>query len=476
MRQKQRAAQQASGAPQASPSIQTLKKGDLFVALKGPNTEGHDYVETALEHGAVAAIVDHIPEGIDKNKCLLVKDTLKALEDLARAARVRTDAIYIAVTGSVGKTSTKDMLECAFSKQFKTHASQKSYNNHWGVPLTLALMPQETEIGIFEIGMNHTGEISPLSKMVKPHIAMITTVEAVHIENFEDGEEGVAKAKAEIFDGLPEGGRALIKRDNKWFDLLSDHAKEKNLLIRTFGKDAAVPLHAAIENVVVGAETTSFETYISGGVNGKILMNVSGEHHAYNAAAVLLCAAEINLAVENGDIRSAHHIDMDMFELALSKWSQRDGRGKKQKVFIEGNAPPIILIDEHYNASPVAMRAAFRALKNTPLEGRGRRIAVLGDMAELGDETIQYHKDLATDLMEAEIDCLFAAGPSMKHLYDQLPPDKQTACTELPSDLVQPLKEQLRAGDVVLIKGSRGGGEKPKMQVLVDTVKSLAHK
>ena len=194
----------------------TLKEGDLFISLRGPNNDGHDYVASAFEKGAAAAMVDHIPEGVDKDKCLLVEDTLKALADLGHAARVRTNAIYIAVTGSVGKTSTKDMLECAFSEQFKTHASQKSYNNHWGVPLTLALMPLDTEIGIFEIGMNHAGEISPLSKMVKPHVAIVTTVEAVHIENFENGEEGVAHAKAEIFDGLSERGIAIIKKDNQW--------------------------------------------------------------------------------------------------------------------------------------------------------------------------------------------------------------------------------------------------------------------
>lgn len=460
----------------------TLKEGDLFIALKGPNSDGHDYVASAFEKGAAAAMVDHIPEGVDKDKCLLVEDTLKALADLGHAARERTDAIYIAVTGSVGKTSTKDMLECAFSEQFKTHASQKSYNNHWGVPLTLALMPQDTEIGIFEIGMNHAGEISPLSKMVKPHVAMVTTVEAVHIENFENGEEGVAHAKAEIFDGLSEKGIAIIKRDNPWYELLTERALAQKAVPYYFGKEVIgedgfpEPIHAPLENIHVHAGTTYFELYINNGVSGKMSINASGEHHAYNFAAVCLCAAEVKTAIEFGKIKSDLNIDIDSFETGLNKWTQRDGRGKQEKIIIETGQPPIILIDEHYNASPVAMRAAFKALSRAPLNDNGRRIAVLGDMAELGDDVAEYHTDLAPDLLDANVDLLFAGGPNMTLLYNALPEDKRAACAEIPSDLCEELKKTVKAGDVVLIKGSRGGAEKPKMQILVDTVRSMGDK
>ncbi len=431
----------------------TLKKGDLFFALKGPHADGHDYVLQALEKGAVAAVVERIPEGADMVRCVLVPDTLEALEDLGRFGRARTQAKIIAVTGSVGKTGTKDMLETVFKDQCRTHASQKSYNNHWGVPLTLALMPEDTEVGIFEVGMNHAGEISPLSKMIHPDIAIITTVEAVHIESFENGEEGVADAKAEIFDGLNGSGQVLLNRNNKWFDYLSE--KSKNSVI-SFSLDNSSD--AYLQDALISPDRTDFHARILGQTI-PVHLSVSGEHHALNSLPVLLSVKLLGY-------------DLEQAAASLAGWTQRDGRGKIDIINMKEGQAPIYLIDEHYNASPVAMRAAFAAMARL----RGRKIAVLGDMAELGEKAPDYHRELVPDLLAAGVDLVFAAGPNMTYLFEELPKDKRALHTDLPDGLCEEMKETLQPGDVVLIKGSRGGGEKPKMQVLVETVQSLAHK
>ncbi len=436
----------------------TLQPGDLFIALKGPNSDGHDYALAALEKGATAVMVDHIPEGCAEDQCLLVADTMQALADLGQAARARTSAKIIAVTGSVGKTGTKDMLEQVFSAQCRTHASQKSFNNHWGVPLTLALMPVDTEVGVFEVGMNHADEITPLSQMIRPDIAIITTVEAVHIENFKNGEEGVAAAKAEIFDGLQENGAALLNQSNKWFSFLEEKANNKGANTYGFGDEVSAKTY--LSDVTITAEETKYKAVVRGKTLD-ISLPVSGLHHAMNSLPVLLSAALLGY-------------DLDRATSSLATWQQRDGRGKQERIIIKDGAPPIILIDEHYNASPVAMRAAFAALGRADLPAGGRRVAVLGDMAELGADAAAYHKALANDLLQSDVDLVYAAGENMKYLYDALPRDKQGHYANLPIDLCAPLQQNSKAGDVILVKGSRGGAEKPKMLCLVDAVKSLS--
>ncbi|MCB9979721.1 MAG: UDP-N-acetylmuramoyl-tripeptide--D-alanyl-D-alanine ligase [Rhodospirillales bacterium] len=446
---------QASG---VSIDTRTLRPGDLYIALKGPNVDGHDYVRGAIQAGAAAAVVDHVPEGCAPDLCLIVPDTFKALQDLGRAARARSRAKIIAVTGSVGKTGTKDMLAAVFDPQCLTHASQKSYNNHWGVPLTLASMPLDTEVGIFEIGMNHAGELRPLSKMVRPDIAIITTVEAVHVEYFPEGERGIAAAKAEIFEGMDSAGHAFLNKNNKWFEYLSEKAKEKDVEVIPF---SCPSLESGLLRVT--PDQTSVTADILGKTAVEIMLPVSGAHHASNALPVLMSVALLGY-------------DLSKALRALEGWTPRDGRGKRERVDMGGGQPPVILIDESYNASPVAMRAAFAALGRLTPEGQGRRIAVLGDMAELGVNAAAYHADLAPDLQMAGVDKVYTAGPLMKHLYDRIPAEQRGLHTDTPPELCESLRADVRPGDIVLVKGSRGGAEKPKMQVIVDVVKRLCEK
>lgn len=433
----------------------TLKKGDLFIALKGEHGDGHAYVALALEKGAAAALVDHVPDGVPAERCLVVKDTLKGLQDLGRAARERTGARVIGVTGSVGKTGTKDMLAHVFEDQCQTHAAQKSFNNHWGVPLTLAMMPAGTDVGIFELGMNHLGELSPLSKMVRPDIAIITTVEAVHVGEFENGIADIAQAKSEIFDGLqPANGIAILNHDNDWFEYLSDKAKEKDLTVYGFGrpKDA----DAQLLECLVAANGTRVKARI---LEEEITftLSVSGEHHAMNALPVLLSAKLLGY-----DVRQAAK--------SLESWIQRDGRGKRELI---GADNPVILLDESYNASPVAMGAAFKVMALIDPGRGGRRIAILGDMAELGADAPRYHKELALPLEAAGVQLVYTCGPLMKHLHDELPAKKRGGHKETPAELAEIVPDVIAPGDVVLVKGSRGGGTNPKMQVIVEALRKL---
>jgi len=275
----------------------TLKKGALFVALKGDNGDGHDYVAQALKKGAAAALVSHVPEGVALDAPLLiVGDTLTGLQDLAMAARAQCGGKMIAITGSVGKTGTKEMMAAALAAQGQTHASPASYNNHWGVPFTLASMHRGTDYGVFEIGMNHGGEITPLSKMVRPDIVMITTVAPVHIESFEN-EQGIADAKGEIFDGLVDGGKAILNHDNQWFDYLKNKLKDRDVTLYSFGahEDAdarLVKFLPASNGCRVNAEILDEDVAFT--------LQHSGKHIALNAIATLLA---IKLA--GGDIKIA---------------------------------------------------------------------------------------------------------------------------------------------------------------------------
>ena len=334
----------------------TLQKGDLFVALMGENSDGHAYVVQAIEKGAIAAIVTRQIEGVPLEKLLIVSDTLEAMEDLGRAARARVGAKIIAVTGSVGKTGTKEMFLSALKAQGQVHASIKSYNNHWGVPLSLAGMHGGTDYGVFEIGMNHAGEISPLSKMVRPDIAIITTVSSVHIENFDDGLDGIVKAKAEIFDGVKEGGAVILNHDNEHFKTLKSHAEKQGLTIYSFGEheDADARMVSCLE----AANGTRTKARI---LNQEInySLQIAGRHIACNALAVLLAVKLVG-----GDI---HKSAKD-----LASQAPIVGRGKRELLEIYESDNPITLIDESYNASPLAMNAAFKVLALID-PGRGGR-------------------------------------------------------------------------------------------------------
>ncbi len=434
----------------------TLKPGDLFVALKDQR-DGHEFVDAALEVGAAAALVSRPQECPADAPLLNVEDPLFALEMLAEASRSRAGEVSaIAVTGSVGKTSVKEALRSVLSEQASTHASEKSYNNHWGVPLTLARMPQATRFGVFEIGMNHLGEITPLTQMVRPHVAIVTTVVPAHLGNFNDESE-IAEAKAEIFKGLVPGGTALINRDNPWFDLLSERANALGAEVKTFG---AHP-DANIRLVTLKQQATT--ATVEADVMGQPVMyrlNAPGKHHALNSLAVLGGAT-----LAGADLARA--------ALSLKNWHPGEGRGSRKDIRTDPIDPAssFLLIDESYNANPASVRAALETLglaePGLDATGRtGRRIAVIGDMLELGPRADELHANLAAAPEMANIDQVFACGPHSRALYDALPPNKRGEWAEDSSQLAPLVCEAVRAGDALIVKGSLGS----RMATIVESL------
>ncbi len=434
----------------------TLEKGDLFIALIGDAGDGHEYVAQAFENGAVAAIVSHPIDGVDDNKLLMVKDTLHALQSLARAARKRTSAKIFAITGSVGKTGTKELLQAALSPYGQTHSSVKSYNNHWGVPLSLARMHAGTDFGIFEIGMNHKGEITPLSKMVQPDISIITTIAAVHIENFEDGIEGIAHAKSEIFDGMQSGSIAILNNDHDYFDILKANADKCGLKICSYGdnKNADTQMLKILE----AANGSRVDANIIG-EDVKYSLQIAGKHIALNCLSVLSA-----LKISGLQLKKAIN--------ALSKQEPVSGRGKREFLDIGLPENPVTLIDESYNASPTAMKAAFKVLALIDPGRGGRRIAVLGDMLELGKDSDNMHVDLALPLKAANVDLVYTCGKKMRKLYDTLPANQRGAHKDNSQELAKIVPDVLIPGDVVMVKGSLGS----KMSLVVEALRALPFK
>jgi UDP-N-acetylmuramoyl-tripeptide--D-alanyl-D-alanine ligase len=437
----------------------TLGPGDVFVALKDQR-DGHDFVTAAFGNGAGAAIVAEGYVRKDGDGALIrVDDPLRALERIGRAARARLspDARVIAVTGSVGKTTTKEMLRLASAALGPTHASEKSYNNHWGVPLTLARMPAGTRYAVFEIGMNHGGEITPLTRMVRPHVALVTTVENAHIENF-DSEDGIADAKAEIFLGLEPGGTALINIDNRHGRRLVDAARAKSVRIVGVSRERSArdALQAfAIDDVVTLAgcrmtATTSEATVLRGGERGTLPVSIGtvGMHMVMNALFVAAALDAVGADTARG-------------LAALGAFAPPPGRGSRSRLAIAGGE--ILLIDESYNANPASMRAALAVLPALPRSEHPRRIAVVGDMLELGAEAPALHAGLWEAMDAAGIDLVFACGPNMARLFERVPESRRGAWAAVSRDLEEPLLGALRPGDAVVIKGSNGS----KMSVLV---------
>ncbi|OIR09983.1 UDP-N-acetylmuramoyl-tripeptide--D-alanyl-D-alanine ligase [mine drainage metagenome] len=411
--------------------------GDLFVALAGPHHDGHDYVAQALADGAAAALVHKIPAGLPADApLLLVEDTLDGLVALAAAARARSGAKVVAVTGSVGKTSTKEMLKLALEAGGPTHANVGSLNNHWGVPLSLARLPREARTAVFELGMNHAGELTPLSRLVRPHVAVITTVDAVHMEFFAST-AAIAEAKAEILAGVEPGGTAILPRDNPHFALLRQAALQHSIRhIESFGNhiessarllDCAVDPEATLVFAMVGETALSYR------------IGVPGRQWAMNSLPVLLAAA-------------AAGVPMAAAARALAAMTAPKGRGRRQRLaWGEGR---IELIDESYNASPVSVRAALATL--AAAKSARRRVAVLGDMLELGETAPALHAGLAEAAMDLGIDILFTAGPLMRRLHDALPADRRGGHAENAAASASQVIAALRAGDVVVVKGSAG--------------------
>ena len=417
----------------------TLQRGDLFVAIKGERMDGRRFVGAAFEKGAAAAIVDLAfePASASSGALFRVPDTLEALNALARRSRERSKARVIAVTGSVGKTGTKEMLRTMLSASGSTHASEKSYNNLWGVPLSLARMPREAAFGVFEIGMNHAGEITPLTRLVRPHSAIVTWVAPVHIEFFKSVSE-IADAKAEIFDGFEQGGTAILPADNDHFARLAAHARAKEARVVTFGESAGVDARLlAFEP----AENGSLVTAEILGSRLAFRIGARGRHLALNALAALSAAKLAGASLEAAARSLAH------FEAP-------EGRGRS--VTFNSAEGPVLVIDESYNANPASMRAALEVLRTAGRGEYARRIAVLGDMLELGHGAPQFHADLASAVDSDGIDLVFCAGPLMAHLYERLPRHKRGGWARTSEDLRAVLLDRVRGGDAVMIKGSLG--------------------
>jgi UDP-N-acetylmuramoyl-tripeptide--D-alanyl-D-alanine ligase len=428
----------------------TIAPGEAYFAIKGDVHDGHDFVAAALKAGAALAVVERAQRDkfASDAPLLAVDDVLVGLVALACVARARVSAQVIAVTGSVGKTSTKEALRRVLGAQGETHASIASFNNHWGVPLSLARCPASVRFAIFEIGMNHAGEIEALVKMVRPQIAIITTVEPVHLEFFA-GVEAIADAKAEIFEGVEPGGAVVLNRDNSQFDRLQRRAKELGITrIVSFGADKKsdarlldMSLHSACSAVhanILGHDVT-------------YKLGMPGRHMAVNSLAVLAAA-------------SLAGADLALAALSLSQIEPATGRGARCTLEVANGEAT--LIDESYNANPASMAAALNVLGQTAVGPRGRRIAVLGDMLELGPTSPALHRSLNEAIKANHIDLVYCCGPLMRNLWDALSTGKRGGYAENAADLEAQAVAAIRAGDTIMIKGSLGS----KMKTIVNAL------
>ncbi|MGB8273823.1 MAG: UDP-N-acetylmuramoyl-tripeptide--D-alanyl-D-alanine ligase [Alphaproteobacteria bacterium] len=425
--------------------------GDLFVALKGPRFDGHDFAIDAFARGAAAAVVSRVPKEIDASAPLLmVDDPFQALNRLAEAARARSRAKIIAVTGSVGKTGTKEALRIALLPQGRVCATEGNLNNQIGLPLSLARMPVSADFGVFELGMSRPGEIAPLSRLVRPDVAVITTIEPVHSEFFESLAD-IADAKAEIFAGM-HGGTAVLYRENPYFPWLADAAWRA-------GVDTVIGFGAHPEATarLIDCELRANSSRVTAVIEGSTVtyrLSVPGRHWVMNSLAVL---AAVYAAGANVVQAAA-----ELFKLQAIK-----GRGRRHRVVTQDG--DFELFDESYNASPASMRAAISVLASSePLPG-GRRIAVLGDMLELGPDAARLHASLANDLAAAGVDLVFTAGPNMRHLHDALPEAMRGGHAATSDALAGIVTEAVKPGDVVTVKGSFGS----RMAVVVDALLAL---
>ena len=449
------------GAPRAvtgaSIDTRSLEPGDLFFAIRGEARDGHDFVRAALEKGAGAAVVAAARanefEGVGPVLAVPGEDedpVLEAMRRLGLAARARTGAAIVAVTGSVGKTGTKEALRHVLSAQGATHASVASYNNHWGVPLTLARMPEQTRFGVFEIGMNHGAEILPLTAMVRPDVALITTVEPVHIEHFRSL-SAIADAKGEIFSGLKPGGVAVINRDNPNYERLLAHAHASRAgRVITFGEHAAADVRA--NRILTRPDISVVDASVMG-VPLTYQLGTPGRHVAMNSLGVLACI---------------HALGADLARAALSLAALKPPVGRGERTALRVGDGEAFLIDESYNANPASIRAALATLAGIETGAKGRRIAVLGDMKELGAAGETLHRELADAVAGNGIDLVFAVGPLMAHLFETLPMAVRGTAAPSAEGVTDAVLATLRPGDAVMVKGSNS----MRMVRIVEAVKA----
>ena len=428
----------------------TAAAGDAFFAIQGDNRDGHDFVDAALARGAALAVVasaqrERVPAGAP---LLTVDDVLQALRDLAAAARARSQARIVAVTGSVGKTSSKEALRLALGSDGETHASIASYNNHWGVPLSLARAPESARYAVFEIGMNHAGEIDPLTRLVRPHVAVITTIEPVHLEFF-GTLDAIADAKAEIFAGVEPEGAAVINRDNGQFERLRRHAQDARIgRIVSFGEHADAD--ARLVTCALHADSSTVQARILG-AEIAYKLGAPGRHLVMNSLAVLAATA-----LAGADLAVAARALADL----------RPAAGRGTRVTLEWDGKSALLIDESYNANPASMRAALALLGQTPAAGRGRRIAVLGDMLELGPAGADLHRDLSGAVVENGIDLVFCCGPLSRALWDALPSARRGGYADTSAALEPQVLSAIGSGDVLMVKGSLGSRMAPIVKAI----------
>jgi UDP-N-acetylmuramoyl-tripeptide--D-alanyl-D-alanine ligase len=429
----------------------TVVPGDLFIALEGPHNDGHRHVASALKDGAAAAMVARNPDGVSPDAPLLiVSDTLAGLNALGTTSRRRSGAQIIAVTGSVGKTGTKEALLVALASLGETHASALSYNNHWGVPLSLARMPKSAKFGVFEVGMNHGGEITPLSRMIRPDVSIITTIEPAHLEFFASVEE-IADAKAEIFAGM-QGGVAVLNRDNEYFSRLAAAADAAGVeRVLSFGE------HEDADIRMISSACDLAGSNVEAELEGRRIsyrLGLPGHHHIMNSLAVLGAVAALGC-------------DVDSAARALATLSPLDGRGARHVV--KGSDGAFTVIDESYNANPASVRAAIELLAGTTPQAGGRRIAALGDMRELGSRSAALHDALAKILIDQGIDLVFGCGPEMTAMMKHLPESLRGDVADNSTVLARLVTDAIRPGDVIVVKGSNASAMKTVVTALLES-------
>lgn len=422
-------------------------RGDIFFALSGETTDGHGFVADALARGAAAAVVSRDVDGA-RGTLIRVSDTMKALVDLGRAARARSKARIASVTGSVGKTSTKDALRAMLSAEAPTSASIASYNNHVGVPISLARLPREARYGVFEIGMNHPGEIEPLARQVRSHVGVVTNVGPVHIGHM-GSEEAIADEKGCLFAGMAEGAVAVLNRDNRHFLRLAEKARGFGVSrVVSFGRDEAADAR------LVSSDLQDSGSDLVALIHGRRIeyrLGAAGEHWALNSVAALAVVEALG-----ADVVKAAGV--------LAEVKASPGRGARR--LLKFGAGTIELLDESYNGNPVSMRAMLAVLSRTEPKAGGRRMLALGDMRELGDGADALHADLADAVAASGATQVFLCGPHMRALWSKLAPAQRGMHRPDSATLAGEFSAALRAGDVVAVKGSLGS----KMKIVVDAV------
>jgi UDP-N-acetylmuramoyl-tripeptide--D-alanyl-D-alanine ligase len=443
---------EATGGTMATPfaatgvsiDTRTLQPGDLFVALRGDAGDGHCFVAEALAKGAAGAMVHgDVPNAA---QVLFVDDTLAALHRLGAYARARFSGRIAAVTGSVGKTTTKEMLRTILGAFGRTHAAVASYNNQWGLPLTLARMPPDSEFCIVEIGMNHPGEIAPLARLARPHVAVITSIEKAHI-GFLGSIEAIADEKAAILRALEPGGVAVLPADSPLFPRLRAIAGQAPIV----GFGAASWTDVRLVDIAADADGSDVVAAVEG-EQIRFRLNAPGRHMAMNALAALATAVHLSRTTAASAAR------------ALEAFVPVAGRGARRRIAVPGGS--VLVLDESYNGNPASMRAALAVLRLQPAK---RRIAVLGDMLELGKYGPAEHRALAADAAAAA-DRLFACGPLMRDLFAAVPEPMRGAHTQDSESLAPILARSLAPGDAILIKGSLGS----RMKLVVNALEQRA--